>query len=285
MPLWFIFTLLTISFWGIGQIFLKKGLVHLSPFYNNLLASIFYLVLFIPFSISGGINLSSISGGTLILIIIIALSYKLYYYAIGKGKLSLTSTVIATYPLVTLVLSAVFLHETTNLFQKTAILLVMAGTIVITTPTNKQDWLAGMHNKVWLAWALIHVVFAGTGDFLSKIVINQDGIYNFLFLIPLADLLATGLIGLLDPKGRQLPKIAFKNYLPALMGTLMIQVGLLFFYLGFAHGPASLVAPLSSCYTAVTVILAIILLKEKVTKVQLAGIILTIAGIILFGIS
>ncbi len=285
MPLWFIFTLLTISFWGIGQIFLKKGLVHLSPFYNNLLASIFYLVLFIPFSIFKGLNLSSITGKTLILIFTISLCYKFYYYAIGKGKLSLTSTVIATYPIVTLVLSSVFLRETTNLFQKTAIFLVMTGAIVITIPTNKQDWLAGMHNKIWLAWALVHVVFAGTGDFLSKIVINQHGIYNFLFLIPLADLLATGFIGLLDPKGRRLPTITLTKYIPALMGTLMIQAGLLFFYLGFAHGPASLVAPLSSCYTAITVILAIILLKEKVTKVQLAGIILTIAGIILFGIS
>lgn len=285
MPLWFIFTLITISFWGIGQIFLKKGLVHLSPFYNNLLASFFYLILFIPFSLANGINLSFINIGILILILVIALLYKLYYYAIGKGQLSLTSTVISTYPIVTLILSSIFLHEITSSLQKIAIFFVIVGTLAITTPTSKKEWLRGLRNNIWLFWALAHVVFAGTGDFLSKTVINQHGIYNFLFLIPLADLFATGIVGLLDPVGRKLPKINLYNTISTLIGTFMIQAGLLTFYLGFSHGPASLVAPLSSCFTAITVILAIIFLKEKVNIKQLIGIILTIIGIILFGVS
>jgi drug/metabolite transporter (DMT)-like permease len=50
---------------------------------------------------------------------------------------------------------------------------------------------------------------------------------------------------------------------------------------GIAVGDLILVSPISSALSVVTITLAVIFLKEKISKLQLAGIILTICGIIL----
>lgn len=285
MPLWFIYALATACFWGIGQIFLKKGFVYLGPFWNNALATLCAFLLFIPFALLNGINLSKISPFTYLIIFIIPFGYKIYYYALDKEKVALSGTIIATYPLITLLLSYIFLGERINPYQKIAISLVILGTVFIAFPAQKQSLIQILKSKFWLYWAFAHVITAGSADFLSKLAINSIGAFNYLFLFPLFDILAMLSLATIDRGGRKIPQVKIGKILPTFVGVFMIQAGIITFTLGFAHGPASLVAPSSSIYATITVVLAFLFLKEKVTKTQLAGIILTIIAIILFGVS
>ena len=52
----------------------------------------------------------------------------------------------------------------------------------------------------------------------------------------------------------------------------------------FSVGQASLVAPVSSIYQAITVVLALIFLKETMTKFQFSGILSIILGILLLAL-
>ena len=90
---------------------------------------------------------------------------------------------------------------------------------------------------------------------------------------------------MIDKNNRKLPPFKKTTILPAILGGLALSLGNIFFFLAYGVGDASLVAPVSSTYAALTVVLAIIFLKEKVTKKQLGGIIFTIMGIILVGVT
>jgi uncharacterized membrane protein len=63
-----------------------------------------------------------------------------------------------------------------------------------------------------------------------------------------------------------------------------MELGVLLLYLGLGVGKASLVSPVSASYVALTVVLAVIFLREKISKVQLSGVIMAVLGIILIGV-
>ncbi len=287
MLTWFFYTLLASLLWGIGQIFVKKGYNQISSLWNIIIATIASLLFWLPFSVINGINLLSVPFFPyFILLIISAIFYQVYYYALEKGEISITGTVMSAYPLTTLVLSRIFLGELTSWLQKLAIVTVLLGAVVISLPNKKIKTAVKVSS--WLGWAIASVLLVGSADFFAKVIINNIGPFNYMFLLPLFYIPVIFVFAAIDKRGRKLPplnKNNFSQFLPSIIGVSMIEIGIIFFNMGFAHGPASLVGPLSSSYAAITVILALIFLKEKLTKAQTLGIILTITGITLFSIN
>ena len=69
-----------------------------------------------------------------IILVISASGYHTYFYAISKGEISLTGTVIAVYPVFTIILSQVFLHERLSIFQFIGVGLVISGVVFVALP-------------------------------------------------------------------------------------------------------------------------------------------------------
>ncbi|NCS32019.1 EamA family transporter [bacterium] len=65
------------------------------------------------------------------------------------------------------------------------------------------------------------------------------------------------------------------------MVGIMEAVGVLSTSFGVSIGDSIIVAPIASALTIVTISLAMIFLKERVTKTQGMGIVITVIGIIL----
>jgi uncharacterized membrane protein len=89
----------------------------------------------------------------------------------------------------------------------------------------------------------------------------------------------------IDKKGRVLPKFSREKYLPTLVGVGMMELGFFIFHLALVDGYVSLVSPISGVYVAITAVLAWLILKEKISKFQFAGIALCAIGVILVGIA
>lgn len=276
--MWLIFSLSAALLWGIGQIFIKKGMSRVSPLIYNILAVIIDLILWFPLALFMGINFSKVLQ-ILPLALLAGVTYFLYYYVIAKGQVSLTGTILAAYPLTTIILSAIFLGEQTSLIQKLATVLVLLGAVFIAIPSDGRFKL-----ESWVWWAAGGALLIGSGDFLAKLAVNKSDTYTWLFTLGLSYLPIVIVNYFLDKKGRVIPKISLKEFWPSLVGTFMLSAGMIFFYLAFAEGLASLVAPVSSSYVVLTAVLAFIFLKEKISKLQLVGIISTSLGIILLGI-
>ncbi len=70
---------------------------------------------------------------------------------------------------------------------------------------------------------------------------------------------------------------------PALAFGACGALGLLFLTRALASGPASLVFPLAEGYLVITVLLAVIWLRETLDMVHLVGMVLMLAGAVLLG--
>lgn len=281
--MWFLFALMAAVSWGVGQVFVKRGFSHVSPLLNNVLSTVFALLLYIPFALMHGINVQ-LFWSIFPVVMVISIAYFLYYYVLNKGKVALTGTILALYPLTTIVLSSVFLHEQTNIVQKIATAGILLGAVCIAVPSDKRV-LKKFRLDDWVWWAIAGALIIGSADFGAKVMINRSDAYTYLFALGLAYVpIAIGNF-ILDPKGRKLPRVPWGKLLPTLIGTFMIELGIIPFNLSFQYGLASLAGPVSSSYIVITAVLAYFFLHERITRLQTIGIAVAAAGTIALGIA
>lgn len=280
--MWLFYSLLAAIFWGVGQVIIKKGFKHLPPLFNNVLAATILFAIIMPLSLTHGVHFENIIS-ILPLTIVVAIIFLIYYYVINLGQVSLTGTIISISPLITVILSIIFLHESLNIFQKMAIGLILSGVVCLALPEKIYEL---KKNKIgnWFLWALLTAVFIGFADFLIKLLITQSDVYTYLFTYSFCVVFVSAISIFFDRKGRKLPIFSFKSYLPTIAGVIFMEIGFLSFHFAISEGFVSLVAPISAIYVAITAVLAWMLLKEKINKIQFAGIALATIGVILIGI-
>lgn len=261
----------------------KKGFAHISPLWNNIFANTFILILWLPTVLI--LSHFRIILPTFPIVIAIFLgtgAYMFFFYAIEKGDISLTGALSAFYPVSTVILSTIFLHEHMSVLQVFGVIAAIVGVGCISFP-NKKQLIDLAHHKTWVIWGLSSAIISGAGDFFDKIVSNHIGSYSQIFFAALAFQVLSVINFLVDKKGRTLPKFSFKKFFPTLSGTLLAVAGTMFFFLAFAYGPVSLISPAASIYPAIVVVLAVFFLHETITKRQFVGIISIVLGIVLIG--
>lgn len=283
MPVWLIFSLCTALVWSVGQVFAKKGFSNISSLWNNIFANGFTLILWIPAALYlSGLRINLPSFPIWMAIFLAGLSYMLFFYAISKGEVSLTVSLLALYPIPTIILSNIFLHEQISFYQGIGIFLALTGGVIIALPEKKLPKVI-YKDRSWILWGSTTAIISGTGDFLAKLTSNSIGTYSQIFFLAIMlQILSIGNF-FLDKEGRNLPKVSVKTFLPTLLGTFFTILGTLLFFLAFQYGQVSLIGPASSVFPAFTAIMATIFLKEKISKKQVIGIVNIVVGIILIG--
>jgi len=282
--LWFPLSLSAAFFWSISQIFLKKGLENIPPLWSNIINNFMTIVIWIPVIFIFNKSPIIIPNFKMIMLIAITSSlYLIFLYALSKGKVALVGTVVSIYPLWTIILSHFILSEAINSIQKICILLIITGSVIISLPEKFSN--LKKYNYQWIVWGFAASILIGTGDFLSKFAITKIGVYNYTFYLSISYNFMSILNYLMDKKSRKLPSRNYKKYISTIVGAAISLTGSFLFLLAFNFGKASLVTPVSSIYPALTVILAMKFLKEKLIKRQLAAVGLTVVGLILMGIS
>lgn len=282
MPTWLILSLATAIFFGSSQVVMKNGLQKISPLWNNIIGNVLTLV-WIPAALLLSQNKITWPTFPILLILTIAAGfYFVYPYALNKGKVALTGTVIAICPLFTIILSYLFLDEAISLKQILGIIIILSGVVGIGLPEKNLD--QSCRNLSWLKWGLGYAALGGTADFLVKISANQIGAYSNILVLTLIYQTGSIINYLLDKKGRPLPKFSAKNFGPTIWGQILLLTGGFAFLTAFDYGPVSLISPVAGSYPVMTVLLATIFLKEKLNRRQLAGILGVVLGIVLVGL-
>lgn len=282
--MWFWYALSVMVMWGLGDVIAKKGLSRISPVWNNILAVGFALAGWVPFALFHGATLR-FDSTNLILAFTIALLYLTYYYAIERGKIILTATLLSTYQATSYILSVLILHEQNTLFQNLAVVIIIAGTFLISGEEMKKllaDRFRGMIHQSWIFWGLLGGLANGIGDFLSKVGVMRVGPYDFLLLLAMGYVLTIGVNILFDRKGLARSPVRHPSlFFFTLVGTAFVELGIVPMSLAFETGPASLITPIASASLGVTIVLAWIFLRERVTWIQMLGVITTIGGLFL----
>jgi len=136
-----------------------------------------------------------------------------------------------------------------------------------------------MRTSNWLWFALMALFWWGVWGFLAKLGADRmtPGALQILFVV-----------GMVPPLLLALAKVGFvvqkdgRGVFYGILNGVLATFGMLAFYAAMSRGKASLVAPITAIFPLFTVIGAVLLLKEKLNKIQIAGIALAIVAVVIF---
>ena len=135
----------------------------------------------------------------------------------------------------------------------------------------------------WLIYALLSAVFAALTAILAKIGIkNIDSNLATAIRTVVILFFAWGIV-LVQGTYKQIPLISKFSLLFLILSALATGISWLFYFKALQVGNASQVAPIDKLSLAITVILAVLLLKEKVTLTIILGTLFMVAGALLVG--
>ena len=137
----------------------------------------------------------------------------------------------------------------------------------------------------WLAYCLLTIVFWGLWGVQSKLILEEISPLSNQVLFTPGLLLMVGLLWLRLRKSRSTVTGSLKlGIFFAFLTGVCGGVGNIAFFEALTNGrQASIVVPLTALYPMVTVLLAMILLGEKMNRYQWVGLGLAIGAIIILG--
>jgi transporter family protein len=133
----------------------------------------------------------------------------------------------------------------------------------------------------WLLWSLLTIVLWGTWGLVSKLA--SDGIDAYtnqlLYTAGLTPLIVFVAISVHRQRGEKTINRGVGVFWAFLTGILGGVGNIAFFQALVKGGKASVVAPVTALFPMVTVLLALVLLKEKLGRTQWLGLVLAFAAI------
>lgn len=268
--------------WGIydflGGIFAKQMGPFKSFFWSQLAGLISVLLLAFVFTIN--INVPNL---VIILFPIAAIVYSAGYLFFFKGfELGNVSTVAATmnlWAVFTMVFAFIFMGQRLSTIQTLGVLMIISG-VTLASLSWSDIKNQGFQLSSGVKEAVLGAFFFGTFWNISEIISEEVGWLLTTLFVKFGLVLFLLIFSFLVKREISLTKTSTKTkYTVVLMGIIEACAIAVVNY-GLTIGDAILITPIASALSIVTITLAIVFLKDKITKLQGLGIITAIVGII-----
>lgn len=217
----------------------------------------------------------------------IAVADTLYFQAlnvIGAARMGIAGT---AYSPSVIVLAALLLGERLSPLQITGVAITLAGiALVNAAPAVGQANAAQLRKGALLGVASVATMALGV-VLVKPVLVHQD----FLWIVTLRVAAGVGLMTLLMLARRQTRAVwqalqGVRHWKEVVLGSLMgTYVSMLFWLLGYKYANASIAAVLNELSAIFIVLMATWLLKEPLSRRQIAGSALAVVGVmvVLFG--
>jgi len=277
--------LLTMVFWGVGdflQAFVSKKIGGMKTFFLlNFLIFIFTLPFALYYFFIGELNFD-LNYLWLFLVagIVDVIGYYNFIKSLEIGEVSINAPIAATYPVVTVGLSLLVLKEVLSLQKIFAIMIILSGVILVSTNLSaiKKARPKGIKEAI-LSMLFFGILFFITG-YLTRFI-DQFTVFIVSIIIGQGMMVIYALMRKGIPAKKDLAK---KNILLFMsLNAIFIIAAWFAFTKGMSTELVSIVSAVSSLYPAITVLLALIFLKEKLVLNQKIGIAVILLGIVMIG--
>ena len=134
----------------------------------------------------------------------------------------------------------------------------------------------------WLIYTIITVVFWGLWGFESKLLVDRASPYTSQVLYTVG-LLVPAAVVLFSPK-RFAGERPRRGLVFAVLTGLLGGLGNIAFFVALAKGNASVIVPLTSLSPMVTVLVGVLVLKEKMRWFQYVGLLLALVAMYLLSL-
>jgi transporter family protein len=204
-------------------------------------------------------------------------SWLCYFKALQLGDVNKVAPIDKSSTILTILLAFLFLRETPTLWMGIGVVLLAAGTYLMIqrqetkTPNDKG-------NKSWLFYAVLSAVFAALTSILGKVGIQ--GIESNLgtAIRTIVVLLMAWIIVLFQKKLPLVKVIDKKSWIFIALSGLATGLSWLCYYRALQEGRASLVVPIDKLSIVVTIVFSRIVLKERLSKKGMVGLLLVVTG-------
>jgi len=271
---------------GFANILLKKSFRDFSPSVAFFIFSCFSLVLWGGLGLYLGVLWQSWIFGLIVGTVSAVLGQAIYIYVLEKGEISITATLLSSFPIYTILFSLLFNHERPSLLSMVFMTITIIGTIIVSLPEKiKSKELQKMN---YILWAIFAAVCIGGSDTVTKYYITKTTVGSFLFYVAVAQVIVSFIYLKLDKQPlNQFKEIYFNitDYVYAIAGSVAISISTMFLFLAFNYTLASIASPIAASAPIVTVALALLLFKEKISRKNWIGILAVCFAVIGLGIT
>lgn len=197
----------------------------------------------------------------------------LFYYALEHGQLSVVSPIAAAYPAISALLAWFLAAQHLGPLVLTAVLVAIVGSMLATQSDDSSGKYRPESRRALFAAAGGAACFGVVFYFLAR-----QGAAGDLFM-PVLMFRWVGVLVLAPVAQRRCPLLrTFSRPMVWATGILDTSAYLLYLW-GSAHGPVAIIAALSGLFSVWTILLAITLLKERLSRLQWAGVTLILIAI------
>lgn len=268
--------------WGIydflGGVFSKQIGSFKSLFWSQLAGLVAILLLAFALKTEANIPIWSLVLSPLASIVYSA-GYLFFFKGFEKGNVSIVAATMNLWAVFTMGFAFVWMGQRLTPTQTLGVLMIISGATMASIDwgrlrTQRLQLSLGVKEAICGAfffgifWNISEIISEEIGWLLTTLLVKL-GIAIFLFLFSGA---AKQEIGLAHSSTKTKQAIL-------LMGLIEVGAVSLVNY-GLTIGDAILITPIASALSIVTIILAVLFLKDKIAKLQGAGVLMAIVGIV-----
>jgi len=211
--------------------------------------------------------------------IVYSAGYLFFFKGFERGNVSIIAATMNLWAVFTMLFAFIFMGQRLTTTQTIGVFMIISGATLTSIDwgsiTNQRFQLSlGVKEAILGAfffgifWNISEIISEEIGWLLTTLLV-KFGIAIFLLIFSFAVKQEVGLIN----------SSSQTKYVILLMGIIEVGAVALVNY-GLTIGDAILITPIASALSIVTITLAVIFLKDKISKLQAFGIVTAIVGII-----
>ena len=268
--------------WGIydflGGVFSKQIGSFKSLFWSQLAGLISILLLAFAFKPEINIPILAVILSPLAAIIYSA-GYLFFFKGFEKGNVSIIAATMNLWAVFTMLFAFIFMGQRLTATQTMGVLMIISGATLAS-----MDWSAfrnqRFHFSLGVKEAILGAFFFGIFWNISEIISEEIGWLFTTLLVKFGIVIFLLIFSFAIKQEVGINNSSTKTkYVILCMGMIEVVAVALVNY-GLTIGDAILITPIASALSVVTITLAVIFLKDKISKLQGLGIVMAIVGII-----
>lgn len=268
--------------WGIydflGGVFSKQIGSFKSLFWSQLAGLISILLLAFTFRADFHIPVLAIILSPLASIVYSA-GYLFFFKGFEKGNVSIIAATMNLWAVFTMLFAFLFMGQRLSMPQTIGVFMILSGATLAAIDWNSIK-KQGFQLSLGVREAVLGAFFFGVFWNISEIVSEEIGWLLSTVLTKLGITIFLLFFAFFVKQEAGLANISTKTRSAIwLMGIIEVSAVALVNY-GLTIGDAILITPIASALSIVTIALAVIILKDKLSKLQLTGVVIAILGII-----
>ena len=203
-----------------------------------------------------------------------SLAYVIYYTGLERGSVSVVSSVASAWLLVAVLVGALVLNETVSSEQRVLIAVVLAGIVTIGVQPGE-----GNGKSSGIAYGLGAMLLLGVALALSKPLTEAAG--PFLAVLTTRMITSLFTFGLVRARSQKLRWPSHRLDMWVLIAAgLLDAAGFVAYNIGLDRASVVVMAPIAAAHPLATIVLAMVVLRERPKLFQAIGIVVTLIGVI-----